>query len=1170
MAGKLSDFFSIHRRYARSVNLERDRDRADAVRGYILTERSRQALQRILLGATARRTAHAFTLTSVYGTGKSSFAQFLSCLCAPVGSEAQALALDIARSALPQSDLDTLVGCLPKRGFFRAIATARREPLCHTLLRALSNGADRFWRSGKEPVVARRILDLTCEAETGRTMDAQGVLALVEEILRVVQGPVLLLLDELGKSLEFAAMHQGTEDLYLLQQLAELQPPKGQTFYLVGMLHQSFADYGDRLATVQRHEWAKIQGRYEDIAFGGQPRQMMRLVGQAIQAEIPDALRPSVQRQAQAWCDRLTQHGISDLSAELLAANFPLHPVTALVLPVLCANYAQSDRSLFAFLTSAEPFAFQQYLRSTPWEDGHLPLLQLDWLYDYFIEAMGAGLAARPHLHRWVEIHNLIANARSLQPEAQAFLKTVGMLNLIDTTGELRAAPDLVTLALCDRPDDTARQVETGCLIEDFYQRRGILNYRKQADELQLWEGTDFNIEMELATAIERQRSPLAATLTTAFPLKPVVAQRHSYRTGTVRYFERRFLDSSTVWDKLHCASHCDGAIGYWVDEAPPQAVPATTADGKPLIVLQGVHLPLLAIAAAEYAALQILARRPELDGDAVARREVRYRLMRAEQVLTDRLAVSFALAGEPDATLTCWVGGVTEQIAHARALNGLLSQVCDRAYHATPILWNELLNRREFSAQGTKALRLLIDAMLSHATEERLGLQGHGPETSMYASLLQETGIHRQEDGLWGFYPPNDKSLQPVWQAIEQFCLDASDRPIGLDRLYQTLEAPPYGLKRGLIPPLLAAVLLYRSDDVSVHRDGTFIPSLGTEHFELLVKQPQRFAVKHFAILGLRSQVFRELETVLAAKKTMPDGLRNRTLLAVVKPLFQFVKRLPAYTKKTQRLSPEARAVIEALQQAQEPDALLFAALPQACGLSAIATGVAEQFASDDTDDGDLAKEYKARLVRALQEIQTAYDTLLTHCTELLHNAFGVRGGAAQLREDLLVRASYLTDGCLERSLRRFVLAAADGSADDKTWLEALLMVVADKPAESWGDDDVQRFEYKLGDLARRFANLEAIQKGMAAANHTGLEARRVSVTRPDGREAHRLVWLDPQESQKIDALVAEILDRHELANSDRLRQGLAATLAEVILAAPTETAKEPRDSGRQSRKLS
>lgn len=384
------------------------------------------------------------------------------------------------------------------------------------------------------------------------------------------------------------------------------------------------------------------------------------------------------------------------------------------------------------------------------------------------------------------------------------------------------------------------------------------------------------------------------------------------------------------------------------------------------------------------------------------------------------------------------------------------------------------------------------------------------------------------------------------VWQAIEEFCVNTKEKQQTLDNLYKQLEAPPYGVKRGAIPVLIAAILLHHVDDVGVYKDGTFIPVLGAEHFELLVKDPARFGVKYFEVAGLRSQVFRELEAILRKPNSqMPPGVRNVTLLAVAKPLFQFVRKLPAYTTKTKRLSAEATAVLQTLQQAQEPDELLFTSLPIACGLPPIGTSAA--------DDGTTAKTLRKKLVTALHEIQSAYERLVSDCQTLLYNAFGVRSSDSKLREDLRVRANYLVEQCIEPTLRRFTLAATDDTAADKEWLEALLMIVADKPAESWTDEDVTGFEIKLSNIVRRFKNLEALQKEVAAKGE-GFEARRITVTRSDGKETHRMVWIDNKCQDQIERLVEKVLQDPILRDNPQLQQAFVTKLTEKVLGSATQ----------------
>lgn len=900
----LSEYFRLNRRYSRSINLERDLEQVEALEGYVPTTRSLDALRRILAEFVREPANRAWTLTSVYGTGKSAFAHYLASLCAPAKDAMRNKALEITQKTLSShsNEYRNLKENIPSQGLFRAVATAQREPIGNTIVRALARGAELFWQTSgsNKPPVASKLIDLNIKIATGERIDSARIPDLVQEVSQAARTDIFIIIDELGKNLEFAVYNEGAEDLYLLQQLTELKQDRGIGVYLLGILHQAFTEYGQKLTSVQRNEWAKIQGRFEDIPFTESPGQMMRLIGQAIDRTHADAFRKAIASVAQEWFERLETIAASEeLTPKVLENTYPLHPVAALVLPMLCAKYGQNDRSLFTFLTSSEPYGFKDFLEKTRVgavvRQAHqprsrsvggeiLPTLKLDRVYDYFVEAVGMGLGSRPNIGRWVEIQNLIADAKHLDIDYLRVLKAIGTLNLVTTTGAIKATRELVTLAMCDSHNDEAEQNHWEDIIDRLL-KRNIITHRRLLDELRLWEGSDFNVEGEVAALIEKERSPLAYLLAEMYPLKPLVAQRHSYETGTLRYFERQYLDSSQDLAKRRTSHEADGLIVCWLDEELPTSaersrsanVPAETADGKPLIVLCATKLAVLRMQALEFTALKkIQLNAPQLQTDAVARREVYYRLFQTKQLLDETLSQAFDVMGDGGA---CWIQGVRTQLSHATDFNAQLSVVCDRVYGKTPILWNELINRRELTSQGAKARRELLEAMLASAEKERLGLEGYGPEVAMYYSLLDETGIHRpEEEEDWGFYPPHpDSNLWTLWQAIEGFCLEAKEKQQSLDKLYQRLETPPYGVKQGAIPVLLAAVLLYRVDDVGVYKDGTFIPILGGEHFELLVKDPSRFAVKYFEVAGLRSQVFKELEAVLKSPKSrMPAGVRH------------------------------------------------------------------------------------------------------------------------------------------------------------------------------------------------------------------------------------------------------------------------------------------------------
>ncbi len=457
MNQRLSEYFSLNRRYCRSLNLERDLDKIEALTGYILTARSLDALNRILNGFAQGTSNRAWTLTSVYGTGKSAFAQFLCCLCAPTSHPPRQHSLKIVETALGKgsSEYYLLQQHIPKTGWFRAVVTAKREPIANTIVRALARGADVFWGDTEKPAIALGLAKLEREIAEGKILKTTEIPYLVRLVSRTAQTGIFLVIDELGKNLEFAAYNQGAEDLYLLQELAELPVEHNAPFYVVGILHQSFAEYGQRLAAVQRNEWAKIQGRFEDIPFIDSTGEMMKLIAEVIDKSRAKKLEAEIKLQAGLWWETLTNLVTSEeLTAEAIAGVYPLHPIAALVLPTLSIRYGQDRRSLFNFLTSSEPFSFKNFLEETTVKNSPVTL-KLDRIYDYFMEASALGFGRSDRLQRWLEIQTLIDDAKNLDIDSIKVLKTIGILNLVATTGELRATRELVKLAMCDLPSQT-------------------------------------------------------------------------------------------------------------------------------------------------------------------------------------------------------------------------------------------------------------------------------------------------------------------------------------------------------------------------------------------------------------------------------------------------------------------------------------------------------------------------------------------------------------------------------------------------------------------------------------------------------------------------------------------------------------------------------------------
>jgi len=100
---------------------------------------------------------------------------------------------------------------------------------------------------------------------------------------REKHGGVILFIDEMGKFLEAAA--QDGADLYVFQQLAELASRSERRLLVVGILHQAFEEYANRLSQEGRDEWAKIQGRFVDLAINTAGEEQIDLISRAVETD---------------------------------------------------------------------------------------------------------------------------------------------------------------------------------------------------------------------------------------------------------------------------------------------------------------------------------------------------------------------------------------------------------------------------------------------------------------------------------------------------------------------------------------------------------------------------------------------------------------------------------------------------------------------------------------------------------------------------------------------------------------------------------------------------------------------------------------------------------------------------------------------------------------------
>jgi hypothetical protein len=471
-------------------------------------------------------------------------------------------------------------------------------------------------------------------------------------------------------------------------------------------------------------------------------------------------------------------------------------------------------------------------------------------------------------------------------------------------------------------------------------------------------------------------------------------------------------------------------------------------------------------------------------------------------------------------------------QVRFGRDLLEFLGDECKRIYPRTPRVFNELVNRRNPSKAAVAARTKLVDAMVTSSDKPNLGMHDRKrpAEMGLYLSILKEGRFHIERPNGWSFEIPSDEAdvcrLVPVLQAITDALKAAgTDALVPISTIFDILCRPPYGVREGLQPLVLAIYLAAHQNRTALYEDGTYLHEVRGDAFFRLVKAPQCFHLQHCELDVVRSDIFAKL---LRALKINPADATRTDLMDLVRPLIVFISReVPEYSRKTTSLPATVLAVRRTLLEAREPVRLVFTDLPKACDLPPIADAAYPDF-----------DEFEKRLRNALHLIRSAYQQLLHRVDASIRAAFDVLPEAFSGRTLIATRASQLAAVVTEPTLRAFALRLADATLEERPWLESIANLLARKSAERWGDSDEMEFNHQLELAAGRFKRTELafIGKPQKLNGH----ACRIALTKSDGTEVGELVDWGGLDESKITPLQREF----QAILSGHGRHGLAAAL--------------------------
>lgn len=1060
----LVSLIQLHPNGLRSVQVENDLENSIIAENYVVTAQSRACLGRILLRIKDSSFGRSWTLTGPYGSGKSFFSLFLMNLACSTQSGYQNAfdklsIIDPVLSNQIKKDLNLN----ESKGLLPVAITGFRSSFQECLKKGFIKTIDRL------KISSLHSLSKELEGWTYQT-DSRTIIQWMRSFKSVITSPennylgLLIVFDEMGKPLEYAASHPEETDIYLLQEIGEFFNRSGdKPMVFIGILHQSFDRYATAVDQVTRKEWIKVQGRFEDISFQEPFAQQTRLLARAIEPVNngkTSTLIPEIKQIAEnsieaGWCPLLM--GSAEF-VDICQVSYPFHPSTLVVLPYLFKRLAQNERSIFAYLVSYEPYGFQEFLRSHTISE----FLRLPDLFDYLVANFQSKLYASNRARALTESLERLNSSSNLTGLETEIVKTIGLLSWLSEVSTLQPTENLIISALVSRQNIST---EIRQALEHL-KRQSVIVFRRFNHTYAIWQGSDVDMEERMEQA-QRQVSGafnLAEAVQLYLPPRPFVARRHSYQTGTLRFFEVRYIDKASLNSMeflpkpgasgllILCLTSSPAEITEFADWAEQPLL--IEADGILIgITKRTAHINELIYDLRCYHWIE--ENTPELRDDKTAQKELFTQINSIKTLIQSELEETISLYNLANPTGCIWKHkGKNLSISSKDGISQVLSKICDQRYKSSPKIRNELINRHLLSSQSAAARRNLIEAMLKKSTLPQMGIEGFPPERSVYESLIAFGGLHKQGGaGKWEIVEPgtNDPlNLRPVWKAIHDYIFITPPEARPVAELYKLLINAPFGITEGVLPVLLCAFLQVNREETTLYREGTLLAEPGVADWEVLLRRPDLFSVAGCRVTGTR----------LAIVERISKGFgKAPKVMAIVRELIRQLKSLPEYAWKTNKISSEAIALRRAIELAQSPEILLFSDLPEALGLPPIG---GEKLNYDELE------EFFNNLNQVLAELSTA----TPHRRDWARDEFLK---ACELPESLegwqnFIDISLEMNGKITNPNLAILIKRSAEAADPAAALESVLALIANRPMRAWTDLDVDRYPMLAQSLGRLF----------------------------------------------------------------------------------------------------
>lgn len=633
---------------------------------------------------------------------------------------------------------------------------------------------------------------------------------------------IIFVFDEFGRYIEDTGENIKIKDV---QDLAEFCDHSDFDDYLILVSHKQLSLYTDKMKKSISDEWKKIEGRFKATSINVKYDQCLSLIPHIIpKTKEWDKFKKRYHEQLNELYTQAYDFKGFLLPPENDGINpfeggYPLHPITLYALDRLSKRVAQNERTFFTYLASDEDYSLFSQLEKLDLKEFHF--IGLDAIYDYFEENICSYRSgdAREIYKKYQVAVNKLGNDSEKNIGIRV-LKAMAVIYIINDSGTL--ASDIETLInVIDANRDLVRNA-----IADL-EKKKIIKFMRQYGYYDFLDSSIYDFDSMINERLLFITDDTAVSvLNEEFSDFVIYPYDYNWKYHMNRIFLPIFSFKEELAKKTltrFIPKYYDGIIAFVLDkkfEISDYLNETNLPDRTILIINQNEEEILYEVK--RYVAIKYYySIRDELKkDDPTVERELELYLNEQKSVLFDIIVKWRNIGMEGIAVVS------EKQEYEARNdkdISEIASTIMNKSFPKTIIVNNDLINKNIVSG----AIRIARSKALWYIMNNKENMLDDcglmSPEHSIIRSVLSKNGLFDGEDniGALNILPSGEVAGRFVFDEIDKYVKKCIKGQISIKELYDVLKQPPYGLRDGYIPILLAYELR-NYENISIYFHGS------------------------------------------------------------------------------------------------------------------------------------------------------------------------------------------------------------------------------------------------------------------------------------------------------------------------------------------------------------